>query len=368
MTRKPDRPLRYGWTTGACASAAAKAAYHHLLSGAVLDPVTIDLPRGGEARFPLADHALGDDSAYAAVTKDAGDDPDVTHGALIEARSRRLAPGEGVRFIAGEGIGVVTRPGLPLAVGEAAINPTPRTMIRHELEKVAAAHAARADVEVTISIPGGRELAEKTANPRLGIVGGLSVLGTTGIVTPYSCAAWIHSIHRGIDVARAAGLEHIAACCGSTSERGARALWNLPEHALIDMGDFVGGTLKYLRRQPLPRVTLAGGIGKMAKLAQGHLDLHSGQSSVDTGFLAALAANDGADAATQRAIAAATTALDAQCRARAAGFDLAGAVATRAAVIAAAHGEGHFALTVAVFDRNAALLAHRAAPTSVAAG
>src|SRR5579884_943168 len=125
-------------------------------------------------------------------------------------------------------------------------------------------------------------------NARLGIVGGLSILGTTGIVVPYSCASWIHAIHRGIDVARAAGLDHIAAATGPTSERAVQRLYRLPEHALIDMGDFVGGTLKYLRRHPVPRLTLAGGFGKMAKLAAGHLDLHSARSEVDIAALADL--------------------------------------------------------------------------------
>src|SRR5207253_5935355 len=138
------------------------------------------------------------------------------------------------------------------------------------------------DVTVTIAIPGGERLAERTMNGRLGIVGGLSVLGTTGIVVPYSCSSWIHAIRRGIDVARAAGIDHIAAATGTTSERAVQRLYDLPEHALIDMGDFVGGTLKYLRRHPMPRLTLAGGFAKIAKLAQGDLDLHSSRSRVDT--------------------------------------------------------------------------------------
>src|SRR4029077_13054610 len=154
------------------------------------------------------------------------------------------------------------------------------------------------DLVVTIAIPDGERLAEKTMNARLGIVGGLSVLGTTGIVVPYSCSSWIHAIHRGIDVARAAGFEHIAAATGNTSERAVQRLYALPEAALIDMGDFVGGTLKYLRRHPVERLTLAGGFGKVAKLAQGHLDLHSAQSRVDAGALAAMLAALGCPNAT----------------------------------------------------------------------
>ena len=164
-------------------------------------------------------------SARAGIVKDAGDDPDVTHGATIVAEVAWAAPGSGVSFAAGEGVGTVTRPGLPLAVGEPAINPAPRAMIREALTDLAEANGAPPpDVTVTVAIPGGERLAEKTMNARLGIVGGLSILGTTGIVVPYSCASWMHSIHRGIDVARAAGLDHIAAATGTTSERAVQRL------------------------------------------------------------------------------------------------------------------------------------------------
>ncbi|MGO4816002.1 cobalt-precorrin-5B (C(1))-methyltransferase CbiD, partial [Cupriavidus sp. 2MCAB6] len=181
------------------------------------------------------------------------------------------APGAGIVFRAGEGVGTVTLPGLPLPVGEPAINPMPREMIRQALTEVIAATGGPRDVSVTIAIPGGEALAGKTMNPRLGIVGGLSILGTTGIVIPFSCAAWIHSIHRGIDVARATGLTHVAGATGSTSEAAIRRLHGLSEQALIDMGDFAGGMLKYLRRHPVHRVTVAGGFAKMVKLGQGML-------------------------------------------------------------------------------------------------
>ena len=216
------------------------------------------------------------------MVKDAGDDPDVTHGALVLATVRAGAPGSGVTFRAGEGVGTVTRAGLPIPPGEPAINPVPRRMIRDAIAEVAAAAGRAADAEVEIAIPGGEALAAKTLNGRLGIVGGLSILGTTGIVVPYSCSAWIHSIHRGIDVARAAGLTHIAGATGASSEAAVQKLYDLPEIALIDMGDFVGGMLKYLRTHPVPRVTIAGGVAKMTKLAQGLLDLHSKRGVVDS--------------------------------------------------------------------------------------
>ncbi|WP_216850906.1 cobalt-precorrin-5B (C(1))-methyltransferase [Acidisphaera sp. L21] len=274
--------LRRGWTTGACAAAAAKAAFTALRTGMFPDPVEIPLPRGGRVAFALAETRLDHDGAHAAIVKDAGDDPDVTHGALI--RVRVSAAGPGISFRAGAGVGTVTRAGLPLPPGEPAINPMPRQMIRDALAEV-----GRADVEVEIGVENGARLAERTLNGRLGIVGGLSILGTTGIVVPYSCAAWIDSIHRGIDVARAAGIGHIAGATGSTSEAAIAALHGLPEIALIEMGDFVGGLLRYLRRHPVPKLTIAGGVAKMAKLAQGRLDLHSKRGAVDMAELAALA-------------------------------------------------------------------------------
>ena len=284
----PARPLRRGWTTGACATAATRAAYEALLTGTCPDPVEIRLPSGVRVAFAIAIFEAGEGWAEAGVVKDAGDDPDVTHGALIRARVRAGLPGSGVAYQAGEGVGMVTRPGLPIPPGEPAINPVPRQMMRWAVEEATEQFGASGDVIIKIAIPGGEALAAKTLNGRLGIVGGLSILGTTGIVIPFSCAAWIHSIYRGIDVARASGLTHIAGATGSTSEAAARQLYGLSDTALIEMGDFVGGMLKYLRRHPVPRVTIAGGFAKMTKLGQGLLDLHSRSGSVDRSWLAAL--------------------------------------------------------------------------------
>ncbi len=352
-----DRPLRRGWTTGTCAAAAAKAAYAALLTGEFPDPVEVTLPRGERPAFSLAVNRTDNDSATAGVVKDAGDDPDVTHGALVLATVRPGKPGSGVTFRAGEGVGTVTRAGLPIPPGEPAINPVPRRMIRDAIAEVAAAASATGDVEVEIAIPGGEAMAAKTLNGRLGIVGGLSILGTTGIVVPYSCSSWIHSILRGIDVARAAGLTHIAGATGATSEAAVRTLHDLPEPALIDMGDFVGGMLKYLRRHPVPRVTIAGGVGKMAKLAQGLLDLHSKRGAVDLVALAALAAAAGGSAALRDRIAVANTAAEAFAQAAAEGVALGDEVARAAQgtaldVVAGAD----IAVEVALFDRDGRLV------------
>ena len=289
-SRDKGESLRRGWTTGACATAATKAALTALLTGDFPDPVTITLPKGETPAFALNRAELIDDRAMAAIIKDAGDDPDVTHLAEIIATLRFGAPGFGVSFRAGPGVGTVTREGLPIAVGEAAINPVPRQMMRDVVTALCGEHGRSSDVEITLSVTDGEALAAKTWNPRLGILGGLSILGTTGIVHPFSCSAWIHSIHRGIDVARAAGLDHVVGATGSASEDAARALYpELPEIAYLDMGDFAGGLLKYLRVHPVPRVTIAGGFAKLTKLAQGAMDLHSGRSQVDFAFLAGLA-------------------------------------------------------------------------------
>lgn len=297
MAKLDPSKLRTGWTTGACATAAAKAAVLGLFTGAVPNHITITLPRGQTPSFPIENSAMGDGWASATVRKDAGDDPDVTDKALIEARVAVAPKAAGITFKAGEGVGMVTKPGLPIPTGEPAINPMPRRMISDAVAEIAADHGEGPDFTITVSVQGGADLAKKTWNPRLGIVGGISILGTTGIVRPFSCAAWIASIHRGIDVARAGDLPHVLGATGSTSEATAQSLLNLPEIACLDMGDFAGGLLKYLGKHPVPRVTIAGGFAKMTKLAQGALDLHSARSQVDFDRLSESAFPTGADPA-----------------------------------------------------------------------
>lgn len=303
--------LQRGWTTGACATAATKAALSALITGEFPDPVAILLPKGEVPHFPLAIESLGEGYAVAGVIKDAGDDPDVTHGAMVVSSVRPMPPDSGIIFKAGEGVGMVTKNGLPIPKGEPAINPVPRKMMTDIVEEICATHGLPADLEIRISIPDGKEIAKKTWNPRLGIVGGLSILGTTGIVHPFSCSAWIHSIHRGIDVARAEGLKHVMGATGSTSEKAAQEHYNLPEIACLDMGDFAGGLLKYIRKHPVPKLTIAGGFAKMTKLAQGAMDLHSSRSQIDMTFLAKIATEAGLDQNLNDRILNANTALEA---------------------------------------------------------
>jgi cobalt-precorrin-5B (C1)-methyltransferase len=356
MIRKPHGPLRRGWTTGACAAAATRAAYTALLSGAFPDPVEIALPNGERPSFALAKQELGRDRAAAGIVKDAGDDPDVTHGALVLARVRRLPGKRGVAFVAGEGVGTVTREGLGLAVGEAAINPVPRRMMEEAVADIARRFGASGDVEIEISIPGGKKMARRTMNGRLGIVGGLSILGTSGIVVPFSCSSWIYAIRRGIDIARAAGIEHVAGCTGSASEKAVMAFHGLSEQALIDMGDFAGGMLKYLRDCPLPRLTIAGGFAKIAKLAAGYLDLHSGRSQVDFEGLAEMAAELGADPALQSRIRSANTARQVLRLCIESRIPLGDAIARRARGVAVGLLSGETAVEVLIFDRDGVLV------------
>ena len=333
-TSQSAAALRRGWTTGACATAAARAAYTALLTGSFPDPVEITLPKGERPAFPLALEEAGEGWARAGIVKDAGDDPDVTHGALVVSTVRHGKQGAGVSFKAGEGVGTVTKPGLPVEPGEPAINPAPRKMMRETLEAVAKTQGVAPDIEVEISVPGGEALASRTWNPRLGIEGGISILGTTGIVHPFSCSAWIHAIHSGIDVARAEGLTHLAGATGSTSEAAVKKLHELDDQALIDMGDFVGGMLKYLRTHPVPRVTVAGGFAKMTKFAQGRLDLHSGRSQVDFEWLGERIKDAGGGGGLADMARRANTALEVLEAARAQGIDIAGVVACLAKQVA----------------------------------
>jgi len=349
-----ERPLRRGWTTGACATAAAKAACAALLTGRFPDPVEITLPGGRRTAFALATSELHRGWAAAGVVKDAGDDPDVTHGALIMATVRPGRAGSGITFARGEGVGLVTRPGLPLPPGEPAINPVPRRMIAAAIAEIA---GAGADFEVEIAVPGGEKIAERTLNGRLGILNGISILGTTGIVIPFSCSSWIHSIHRGIDVARAMGFEHVSGATGSTSEAAAQKFHGLEEVQLIDMGDFAGGMLKYLRDHPVTRVTIAGGVAKMTKLAQGMLDLHSKRGAADLDALAAVARTAGASEGLAEQIHRANTVAEAFMAAEAAGVPLGETIAQGAWQAAAAVLEGSgTALEILIFDRQGNLM------------
>jgi cobalt-precorrin-5B (C1)-methyltransferase len=353
---KPSIPLRRGWTTGACATAATRAALEGLWTTSFPASATITLPSGTEVSFAVATSDLNRGSATAGIIKDAGDDPDVTHGALVLSTVSAGPLGSGVTFKAGPGVGMVTRPGLPIPPGEPAINPVPREMIRLAVATAAREFGRPGDIVVELSIPGGEALALQTLNGRLGIVGGLSILGTTGVVIPFSCAAWINSIHRGIDVAKAIGLTHVAGSTGSTSEIAIAKLYGLPETALLDMGDFAGGMLKYLKTHPVARVTIAGGFAKMSKLAQGRLDLHSGRGIIDLAAVADMMAEAGADASVIATAQGANTAQQILDLSRAHRLPLAAITAERALATAKTTLAGTgIEVDVVIFDREGGL-------------
>jgi cobalt-precorrin-5B (C1)-methyltransferase len=295
MARARSEKLRTGWTTGTCAAAAAKAAARALVSGEPQRTVDVRLPKKGEERrveFEVERCEVGEDGdgagsgawAEAVVVKDAGDDPDVTDGAHLTARvSWKREPG--LELDRGEGVGVVTKPGLGLPVGGPAINEVPRRMISYSVEEVLD-HEERG-VRVVISVPGGEGMAEKTTNARLGIVGGISILGTTGIVRPFSTAAWAASVVQAINVMGAQGHETFVLSTGGLTERAAmRLLPDLEEVCFIEVGDFTGQAIKVAVRNGLERGFFVGMAGKLAKLAAGVMMTHWTRSRVDNELLA----------------------------------------------------------------------------------
>ncbi|WP_340026784.1 cobalt-precorrin-5B (C(1))-methyltransferase [Paenibacillus sp. FSL K6-1096] len=305
----PAPPLRKGYTTGACAAAAAKGAVLLLITGERLPAVEIDLPAGFRHTFELTGWQSGGlDSASCATVKDAGDDPDATHRAWIEAAvSWRKQPG--VEIDGGRGVGRVTKPGLPMPVGEAAINPVPRQMIQQAVSEVLEEHGAARGLKVVISVPEGESIAQRTLNPRLGIVGGISILGTRGVVTPFSTEAYKASVVQAISVAAAAGNRQIVLTTGGSSEKYAIAMFpELPEEAFVQMGEYVGFSLEHAKAYGLRKVTLVGMAGKFSKVAQGAMLIHSRNAPVDFGFLAAVAREAGAEEKQIREIAGANTA------------------------------------------------------------
>jgi cobalt-precorrin-5B (C1)-methyltransferase len=290
--REPDLPrtakvrkqaLRTGWTTGTCASAAAKAAATALDTGQIQDAVEIGLPDGRRVRFPVDTCTTSPTQAEAVVVKDAGDDPDVTHGARLTATARwREEPG--IDLDGGVGVGVVTKPGLGLELGGPAINPVPRKMITQSVGEVI--DLTRKGIRITISVPDGERMARKTTNARLGIVGGISILGTTGIVRPFSTASWRASVEQAIAVLAAQGEDTVVLCTGGRTERGAMAMLpDLPEVCFVEVGDFTGAALRQAVNHGLARVIFAGMAGKLTKLAAGVLMTHYTRSKVDLALL-----------------------------------------------------------------------------------
>ncbi len=322
-------PLKTGLTTGACATACSVACGHALLGHKLLDKVSIVLPKGTEVELNIVALENSESSCKASTIKDAGDDPDVTHGAVIFVELR-LTKQSGVCFKAAVGVGTVTKLGLALAVGEPAINKVPRRMITEHLQRLAIYYNYEGGFQVSIGVCNGEAIAKKTMNPKLGILGGLSILGTTGIVRPYSCSAWIASIYQGIDVANASGIIHIAATTGNSSEKAIRKHYTLEDSALIEMGDFAGVVLKYLKKVPVAKLSICGGLGKISKLANQHMDLNSRSSSISFQHLAETAKELGASDDLLNTILHANTSIEVLNECQQQGIDIAAALCQKA--------------------------------------
>ncbi len=293
----PNQPLRYGFTTGTCATAATKAALETLITGSVKEKVEIQLPGGKPVCFDVKLVQRTSDLVTCAVRKDAGDDPDITNGMhiLSTVRLNRDAPAGNVFFLQGEGVGEITIDGHELQKGEPAINPVPRKMIQSHIGDILKAYGLKCGVEVTISAPGGEEIARRTLNPRLGIEGGISILGTSGVVVPYSEEAYLESIHQSIQIALRNGCTTVVLNSGSKSETFLKqTLPHLPELCFVHYGNWIGEALQYAEKAPECKEIIAGVmLAKATKLAAGYLETSSRQVSVDKPFIADLAKKAG---------------------------------------------------------------------------
>lgn len=298
----PKGELRWGYSTGACATACTKAALLALLEQEEVPAVYITLPLGQEVLFKIHGCSYSATTGYCATYKDSGDDPDVTNGAEI-ACEVQFDDRQGVHFLQGEGVGMVTLPGLSIAPGEPAINPMPRQMMQQVVTEILAQYDMCRGVAIRVMVTNGEAIAAKTLNARLGITGGISILGTTGRVKPFSAAAYIASIEQGIDVALANGLTEVVVNSGGRTEKLLQQLYpHLPVLGFIQYGNWIGETLAKIRSVPLTRFTIGMMLGKAVKLAGGMLNTHSSQSSWDKHFVASLATEAGYPAARCEAI------------------------------------------------------------------
>ncbi len=300
--------LRSGYTTGTTATAATKAALYALISGKPVEQATVSLPKGGAATLKIAWTQINGRAITSAAIKDGGDDPDATHGAEICSTVFYNDDIGQIRIEGGKGVGRVTKPGLGLEIGKAAINPTPMKMLLEAVDQVANEQLKSHGISVEISVPKGEEITRKTDNPRLGIVGGISILGTTGIVLPYSTASFAASIRQSLDVAIAMGEDTVVLTTGGRSEDFAKTQFKLPDHCFVQMGDFSGYSVKQCAAKKMKKAIIAGFIGKLTKMAMGVKQTHVAGSHVDMEFMARLAIQCNASADVVNEIRSANTA------------------------------------------------------------
>jgi len=377
------QPLRTGLTTGTCATACCVAAAHYLLSRFKQDKrtsrenfspkqVSITLPKGKTVELTIETYmTVLSDTVHSVKTttiKDAGDDPDATHGATVFVELS-LQDESDISFSAAKGVGTVTRDGLALAVGEPAINPVPRKMMQEHLQDIARKYAYKGGFSVAVGIENGEVIAQKTMNPRLGILGGLSVLGTTGIVRPFSCAAWIASIFQGMDVATANGIDHLVATTGNTSEEAIKTHYEklgspLSDMALIEMGDFAGAVLKHSKKVAVKQLTFCGGIGKISKLANGHMDLNSRVSAIDFQHMAEIAKSLGADETLLQKIIQANTSVEVLQLCQQQNIPMGDALCEQALLVARKKVPNDIVLTVWAIDRKGCFVGYASDKTA----
>jgi cobalt-precorrin-5B (C1)-methyltransferase len=285
---------RTGFSTGACAAAATKGALFALIHQEKVERAELTLPSGEKVFFRMSESAFSPGQASGGVIKDGGDDPDVTHGATIQSTVFFTGDPGVITLEAGEGVGKVTLPGLGLDVGSPDITRVPRKMITDAVKEVAGSRLKSRGVKVVLSVPGGEEIAKKTELLRLGVVGGIGILGTTGIVRPYSTSAFRAGISIAVKMAGQSGHPHLVLTTGGMSEKFAKKHLSLPEGAFIQMGDFVGFALQECAKKKIDKVTISGMIGKLSKMAMGKMMTHAAGSEVDTGFLSQIAGSCGA--------------------------------------------------------------------------
>jgi cobalt-precorrin-5B (C1)-methyltransferase len=294
LEKQKQGKLRTGYTTGTSAAAATKAALLALISGKTVDCVVVSLPKGKKITIKIVGtRTEGNDSATSTVIKYAGDDPDVTDGAEICSTVSFVDQLGEIIIDGGKGVGRITKPGLGLEIGKAAINPTPLRMIEQAVREVASVpYLKQNGISVIITVPKGDEIAKRTDNPRLGIVGGISILGTTGIVLPYSTASFAASIRQSLDVSVALGTYTVVLTTGGRSEDFAKEIFgkSLPDHSFVQIGDFAGYAIKQCSKKEIHKAIIAGFIGKLTKMAMGIKQTHVRGSQVNMEFMAKLAA------------------------------------------------------------------------------
>ncbi|MGI0003849.1 MAG: cobalt-precorrin-5B (C(1))-methyltransferase, partial [Candidatus Nitrosotenuis sp.] len=354
---KPRQKLRTGYTTGTCATAAAKAALVAITTQKKVKEIEVLLPKEKKLTINVFSCQFESTSAKCSVIKDGGDDPDVTHGAEIVVELELTKNANQIEIDGGQGVGRVTKPGLGLDIGSAAINPTPKKMIIDNLTRTGGKILKKNGIKVLISVPKGKEIAPKTDNPRLGISGGISILGTTGIVIPYSTASFAASIRQSLDVTIAMKNDAVVLTTGGRSEEFSKKEISLPDHCFVQMGDFAGYTIQQCAKKGIKKAHVAGFIGKLTKMAMGVKQTHVKGSKVDMDFLAKIAAKCGAPSKVQDQIKKANTARHVQeivVENKTGGFF--SAVCSEVHKQMRSHSENKVALDVILFDFDGSVL------------